>query len=52
MAFADRRAADGPRSRGVELINESVPFENLEARVAEIAAMLAESRCPSCRLRS
>jgi enoyl-CoA hydratase len=31
----------GKEAAAVELINESVPFENLEARVQEIAAKLA-----------
>jgi enoyl-CoA hydratase len=32
----------GKEAAAVELINESVPFENLEARVKEVAAKLAE----------
>jgi enoyl-CoA hydratase len=31
----------GKEAAAIELINESVPFENLETRVAEIAAKLA-----------
>ena len=42
----------GKEAAAVELINESVPFERLEARVAEVAASLAEFPCRSCRLRS
>ena len=53
MAFADRRAPrPGREAADVELINESVPFERLEARVAEIAARLAEFRCRSYRPRN
>jgi len=32
----------GKEAAAVELINESVPFENLQARVGEVAAKLAE----------
>ena len=42
----------GKEAAAVELINESVPFERLEARVNEVAAKLARSRCPNCRRRS
>ena len=43
----------GKEAAAVELINESVPFERLEARVAEVAAMFVPNPfCRSCRLRS
>jgi enoyl-CoA hydratase len=40
----------GREAADVELINESVPFERLEARVAEVAAML--SRIPLSQLQA
>jgi enoyl-CoA hydratase len=40
----------GKEAAAVELINESVPFERLEARVAEVAAMLA--RIPLSQLQA
>ena len=40
----------GIEAAAVELINESVPFERLEARVAEVAAMLA--RIPLSQLQA
>jgi enoyl-CoA hydratase len=40
----------GREAAAVELINESVPFERLEARVAEVAAML--SRIPVSQLQA
>ena len=50
MAFADREPLTGGEAAAVELINESVPFERLEARVAEIAAKLA--RIPLSQLQA
>src|ERR1700724_4357021 len=44
------RPLNGVQAAGVELINEAVPFERLEARVAEIAAELA--RIPLSQLRA
>jgi len=40
----------GREAADVELVNESVPFERLEARVAEVAAML--SRIPLSQLQA
>lgn len=44
------RPLTGAQAAEVELINEAVPFERLEARVAEIAADLA--RIPLSQLRA
>ena len=44
------RPLTGVQAAGVELINEAVPFERLEARVAEIAAEL--SQIPLSQLRA
>ena len=50
MALADGEPLTGIEAADIELINEAVPFERLEARVAEIAAMLA--RIPLSQLQS